>query len=728
MKEKIPECSDELFDSNEDFSDPCDGSEDDYVPDTTDSSESSPSTSISVSPKSKRVSTHFRHSRRGGPARHTQSSAGSPAACFHSSHSHFETPVATDSSTHGSTKDSNQQQHSHFETPVATDSSTHGSTEDSGLSRVVPAFHKRSDGGRVYNKKQHCLFCGLAVLKISRHLERRHANEVEVARAVSFPKGSRERRMQLEFIRNKGNFSHNATVMESGIGKLVPCKRPKEDQWSKDFMHCAYCQGYFSRKSLWRHLAVCKFKPSDYKTKPGKNRVQSLCSLTSPAPPGFQSGFWQLLKDMNQDKVVFEIRNDWCIMELGKHMYRKYGLKLRMHEYIRQRMRELGRLLVCAKEITPLRSINELTLPANFMHTVHAVKRVGGYNPDTDTYKIASIALKLGHSLNKIAMILESQATMKGDEDKAKEARNFQKIYHSRWHEYISASALRTLTEAKWNAPQLLPLTEDVKLLHSYLDEKEQHCRQELLKVPSAQTWSGLTKVTLAQIILFNRRREGEVSRMPLSAYTGRDTAGPNPDVSLALSELERRLCQHFQRIELRGKRGRKVAVLLTPAMKESLNLLAQKRKECGVLPENTYLFARPSAMSNYRGTDCLREYAVACGAKNPSTLSSTKLRKQIGTLSKVLNLSNTELDQLADFLGHDINVHRQFYRLPEGTLQLAKLSKVLLALEKGRLAEFSGMNLDEICIDPEGIVNFVNIFRSKGDCGCCFELKIMLH
>ncbi|RXN34997.1 zinc finger BED domain-containing 1-like protein [Labeo rohita] len=92
----------------------------------------------------------------------------------------------------------------------------------------------------------------------------------------------------------------------------------------------------------------------------------------------------------------------------------------------------------------------------------------------------------------------------------------------------------------------------------------------------------------------------------------------------------------------------------------------------------------------------------VACNARNPQTLTSTKLRKQIGTLSEVLNLSNTELDQMADFLGHDIRVHRQFYRLPEGTLQLAKMSNIFLALKKGRLADFKGRNLDEIDIDPD--------------------------
>ncbi|XP_036437432.1 uncharacterized protein LOC118815426 [Colossoma macropomum] len=299
-------------------------------------------------------------------------------------------------------------------------------------------------------------------------------------------------------------------------------------------------------------------------------------------------------------------------------------------------------------------------------------------------------------------MLVESNATIEGDKATAKEASSFQKIYSSRWHEYISATARRTLEEAKWNSPQLLPFTEDVKRLHLYLDEQEHHYRKMLSAEPSSQHWSQLAKVTLTQMMLFNRRREGEVSHMPLSAYTSRDASDPHPDVCLALSELEKKLCQHFKRIEIRGKRGRKVAVLVTPTMQESLDVLVKNRSKCGVLQENIYLFARPFAMTCFRGSDCIRDFAKASGVKNPSTLTSTKLRKQIGTLSEVLNLSNTELDQLADFLGHDIRVHRQFYRLPEGTLQLAKLSKILLAFEKGRLTEFKGRNLDEINIDPD--------------------------
>ncbi|XP_048037612.1 uncharacterized protein LOC125262766 [Megalobrama amblycephala] len=41
------------------------------------------------------------------------------------------------------------------------------------------------------------------------------------------------------------------------------------------------------------------------------------------------------------------------------------------------------------------------------------------------------------------------------------------------------------------------------------------------------------------------------------------------------------------------------------------------------------------------------------------------------------------------------------YYRLPEGTLQLAKMSKVLMAMEKGTLSDFKGKKHDDIEIDP---------------------------
>ncbi len=142
--------------------------------------------------------------------------------------------------------------------------------------------------------------------------------------------------------------------------------------------------------------------------------------------------------------------------------------------------------------------------------------------------------------------------------------------------------------------------------------------------------------------------------------------------------------------------------------MRESLDLLVEKREDCGVLNENQFLFALPLSVHHLRGSDCIEQLVYSCDdIKNPKALTSTTLRKYIATLSTVLNLKTTELDQLADFLGRNIDVHRKHYRLPEGTLQLAKISKVLLVMETGRLGEFKGKSLDEIHIDVNDMQSY---------------------
>ena len=91
---------------------------------------------------------------------------------------------------------------------------------------------------------------------------------------------------------------------------------------------------------------------------------------------------------------------------------------------------------------------------------------------------------------------------------------------------------------------------------------------------------------------------------------------------------------------------------------------------------------------------------AKECGTRTPSVLTSTKLRKHIATMLQMLSLRKHELDLLSAFLGNDIRVHREFYRLPERTLQVAKESKLLLAMERGETITLHGQNFDDIDVD----------------------------
>jgi len=168
------------------------------------------------------------------------------------------------------------------------------------------------------------------------------------------------------------------------------------------------------------------------------------------------------------------------------------------------------------------------------------------------------------------------------------------------------------------------------------------------------------------------------------------------------LSPLEKKLCETTWRLEIQGKRGRKVPVLFSNDLKSSIDVLVQTRDQVGVPQQNVFLFAKPAAEVHVKTCACLRKQAIDSGAKSPELITTTRLRKHVGTVSQLLSLKDNELDMLASYLGHDIRVHREFYRLPLDTLQVAKVSRILLAMEKGA-ASFVGKSLDEIDIDLNG-------------------------
>ncbi|XP_055082072.1 uncharacterized protein LOC129456738 isoform X1 [Periophthalmus magnuspinnatus] len=513
----------------------------------------------------------------------------------------------------------------------------------------------------------------------------------------------------LNKLRNKGNYNHNTDVLSSGDGLLKPRRTSKKKYNPKDYVHCMYCQALYLRRDLWRHVRKCSSKPVEANSEIGRTKILSLATMVDSALcQQVSPGVWKLLTAMKDDEITATVRSDFCILQLAQSFFNKHGQEPTKYEYIRQKLREIGRLLLTLRKDFSIHTLEDAVRPANFQMVIQAVKKVSGFDEEKHCYQTPSLALKLGHSLQKISDIIHCRALMAEDSELVKSTQTFKTLYSTKWAEFVSHTALTTLNERHFNKPCTLPFTEDVQRLHKHLEKTAEEAFKNLDKTSSPQSYGELCKATMANIILFNRRRGGEVSKMKLKGFLERDTTALHEDVAVGLTKFELKLCNHFSRVEIRGKRGRKVAVLLSPDMVNALTHLINKRKDCGVPEDNPFLFGRPQCLTPYRGPDCLRLYASECGAKNPQLLRSTQLRKHVATLSQVLNLRNNELDQVADFLGHDIRVHREFYRLPEATTQLAKISKLLLAMEKGSLGNLQGKTLEEIEIEDNLVLTDV--------------------
>lgn len=88
--------------------------------------------------------------------------------------------------------------------------------------------------------------------------------------------------------------------------------------------------------------------------------------------------------------------------------------------------------------------------------------------------------------------------------------------------------------------------------------------------------------------------------------------------------------------MEIRGKLGRRVPVLVDKEPLQCLELLLDYRELAGVPAKNKFLFGLPSNDKDrfryLRACELMRDFSSHCGAAIPDALRGTKLRKHIVT------------------------------------------------------------------------------------------------
>jgi len=97
------------------------------------------------------------------------------------------------------------------------------------------------------------------------------------------------------------------------------------------------------------------------------------------------------------------------------------------------------------------------------------------------------------------------------------------------------------------------------------------------------QAYRKLQESILAQVVLLNRRRSGEVQRILFETYNNSFFEISQEEVLNALSPIELELIKSFKRIVIRGKRGRGVPVLFSPHLKKTFKFLKIVKRNCWI-------------------------------------------------------------------------------------------------------------------------------------------------
>jgi len=143
-------------------------------------------------------------------------------------------------------------------------------------------------------------------------------------------------------------------------------------------------------------------------------------------------------------------------------------------------------------------------------------------------------------------------------------------------------------------------------------------------------------------------------------------------------------IANKYVRFLIRGKLGRTVPVILDIELVQCIELILKHRNEANVPKDNPYVFGMPNNNKRnfkyLRACVLMRNFSKKCGAQIPHTLRGTELRKHIATTCITLNLSENEVNDLANFMGHHEKIHKRHYRQSIPAVEIVRMTKYLEA------------------------------------------------
>ena len=218
------------------------------------------------------------------------------------------------------------------------------------------------------------------------------------------------------------------------------------------------------------------------------------------------------------------------------------------------------------------------------------------------------------------------------------------------------------------------------------------------LLTKTTHNYAEMKQIVIADLVSFNKKRDREVSGvtrkdMILQRSLALQRAQTTDYELFKLTEVEMMFAKYYTLLRLPGKGGKFVPVLIPPKTLEVIDIMTNDDK----LKSDNYFFQTEGGEQFYRSIDVLRKYAEEFKLQDKKVFRSTKLRKYLATAAQFLDLPQNQRVWVADYLGHDLNVHDKYYRMHTDAVNLAKMTKLLYIADKGKVKDAYLENFDTL-------------------------------
>ncbi|KAG5861699.1 hypothetical protein JTB14_021122 [Gonioctena quinquepunctata] len=190
--------------------------------------------------------------------------------------------------------------------------------------------------------------------------------------------------------------------------------------------------------------------------------------------------------------------------------------------------------------------------------------------------------------INNMGQLDDDSECIKSKDNVGKsDAEDLAQLLNSALPAHINETATESLLKQKITKKIQLPSTEDMRLLNNYLLK---HCEihfDKLSKKFDKQSWMELSGAVFLGLLIFNRRRTGELERALLTDLDMLVSMNKDKLINHNLNDEEQKRVGVYSRFVVRGKLARGVPVLLHDSYKTYLDLVLRHRKEAAQSPDH---------------------------------------------------------------------------------------------------------------------------------------------
>lgn len=218
-----------------------------------------------------------------------------------------------------------------------------------------------------------------------------------------------------------------------------------------------------------------------------------------------------------------------------------------------------------------------------------------------------------------------------------------------------------------------------------------------------------MSQATLIFVLLFNRKRPGELERVLIDDYTNAEPfSKSNPDAYEKLSDSQKVIVDEYLRFNFGGKRNREIPILLSIEMQNYVTMIINNREKAGVEEKNPFIFGIPgfdgTRYKHLRACNLLRRFSKLCNAKYPERLRAGKLRKHFATTIASLEIDECRIYDISNFMGHHENIHRSHYRQQVVTRDVLGVSEFL------EIASGTTKTLSRVCHKSKDFIGMIDL------------------